>query len=390
MTNRSDIAKQFASSRETERLGLELGHKLGRLDSSTHWVLDERYEHRPHDRLHRRFTVADAYAAVVDLEENLRGGIDVVIEAFGVEEQYIVDKPESDALAAPTPGVRSWKPFFEGDELVERVMIGIAEHERFAAAYRDYLEIARDGGDIERIVGEGKIAMVLMLVSGFIADSIDVLREYHRRGIRVICPSHLSAVSWADSSCELNDPPGLTDFGREVISACNELGVLVDLAHLSDYSCRDILEVTRSPVIATHTKARSLTNSLRDMPDGIIRGVAETGGVVCLLAPAPRTPVERHLARRHRDDTLVERYPDRFERARAKLADAEVWGTKLDLETIDHAIGIAGVEHVGLASHSQSVPQWKEYTEALIEHGYPEKDAERIMGGNVVRVLSQH
>ena len=389
MTNRSDIAKQFASSRETERLGLKLGHKLGRLDSSTHWGLDERYEHRPHDRLHRRFTVADAYAAVVDLEENLRGGVDVVIEAFGVEEQYIVEEPASDPLAAPTPGVRSWKPFFEGEKLVERVMMGIAEHERFAAAYRDYLEIVREGDDVERIVGAGKIAMVLMLVSGFIADSIDVLREYHRRGIRVICPSHLSAVSWADSSCELNDPPGLSDFGREVISTCNELGMLVALAHLSDYSCRDILEVTGSPVIATHTKVRGLTNSLRDMPDDIIRRVAETGGVVGVLAPTPRTPMERHLARRQRDDALVERYPDPFERARAKLADAEVWGTKLDLATIDYAVSIAGVEHVGLASHSQNVPQWKEYTEALIAHGYAEKDAERIMGGNLVRVLSQ-
>ena len=57
---------------------------------------------------------------------------------------------------------------------------------------------------------------------------------------------------------------------------------------------------------------------------------------------------------------------------------------------IDHAVAIAGIDHVGLASHAQSIPQWKEYTEALIEHGYPEKDAERIMGGNVVRVLSQH
>ena len=72
---------------------------------------------------------------------------------------------------------------------------------------------------------------------------------------------------------------------------------------------------------------------------------------------------------------------------RAKLADAETWGTKLDLATIDHAVAIAGIDHVGLSSPAQSVPQWKEYTGALIEHGYSAADTAKIMGENVVRVL---
>ena len=164
--------------------------------------------------------------------------------------------------------------------------------------------------------------------------------------------------------------------------------MIVDLAHCSDYTCRDILAAATRPMLATHTKARALSGSLRDMPDDLLRGVAEGGGVVCALAPAPRTPLERHEARRRRDDDLHRRYPDPFERARAKLADAEVWGTKLDLETLDHLVGVAGVEHVGLASHAQSVPQWKEYTGDLIAHGYSERDAARILGENVLRVLS--
>ena len=387
MAKRPDLAKVYASSRETDRLGLALGHRLGRLDSSTHYVLDERFEQWPYDELHRKLTVVDAYSAVVDLEENLRGGVDVILEAFGAEEQYVVESPEFDAATAPEPGVRSWRPYFEGEELVERIMIGIDEHRRFAEAYRDHVQIARSGDDVTRIVGEGKVAMVLMLMSGFIADRLDVLREFHRQGIRVMCPSHLSAVSWADSSSELNDPPGLSEFGREVIAMCNELGVLVDLAHLSDCSCRDILAVATKPAIATHTKTRALTGSRRDLPDDIIRAVAEGGGVVGVLGPAPRTPMERHQARRRRDDALHERYPDPFDRARARLADAEIWGAKLDLATIDHAVNVAGIDHVGLSSHSQDVPQWMEYTEALIEHGYSETDAAKIMGENVLRVL---
>ena len=388
MTRRPDIVTKYVESRETERLGLPIGQKIGRLDASTHCVLDDRFDHGPYDQLHRQLTVVDAYSAVVDLEENIRGRIDVVIQAFGVEEQYVAETPESDPLTEPTRGSRQWKPFFEGEELIERVVMNLEEHKQFAAAYGDYVEIARSGDDIARIVADGRIAMVLMLVSGFIADRLDVLGEFYRAGIRVMCPSHLSATSWADSSAELNDPPGLTGFGRDVIRTCNELGMLVDLAHCSDYTCRDALTVATQPMIATHTKARALSRSLRDMPDDLMREVADGGGVVCVLAPTPRTPRERHEARRQRDDALHQRYPDPFERARAKLADAEIWGTKLDLVTIDHVINAVGIDHVGLSSHAQSVPQWKEYTAALINHGYSETDAAKIMGENVVRVLA--
>ena len=172
-----------------------------------------------------------------------------------------------------------------------------------------------------------------------------------------------------------------------MVRTCNELGVLIDLAHCSDHSCRDILEVATQPTIVTHTKMRSLSKSRRDMPDELVRRVAEGGGVVSVLAPTPRTPLERHQARRQRDDALQAKYADTFDSARAKLADAETWDTKLDLATIDHAVAIAGIDHVGLSSHAQSVPQWKEYTGALIEHGYSAADTAKIMGENVVRVL---
>lgn len=388
MNERPDIVTRHVDSRETAKLGLPLGRKIGRLDTSTNYVLDDRFDHGPHDQLHRRLTVVDAYSAAVDLEEVLRGGIDVVIQAFGVEERYVAEAPRLDPLAEPPRGARQWEPFFEGEALVERVLMNLDEHRQFSEACADHVEIAGSGEEISRIVAGGRVAMVLMLVSGFIADSLDVLREYHRRGVRVMCPSHLSAVSWADSSAELNDPPGLTAFGRDVIGACEELGVIVDLAHCSDYTCRDALAAAARPMLATHTKARALSGSLRDMPDDLLRGVAEGGGVVCALAPAPRSPVERHEARRRRDDDLHRRYPDPFERARAKLADAEVWGTKLDLATIDHLVDVAGIDHVGLASHAQSVPQWKEYTGDLLARGYSERDAARILGENVLRVLS--
>ena len=84
------------------------------------------------------------------------------------------------------------------------------------------------------------------------------------------------------------------------------------------------------------------------------------------------------MARLKRDRDLADRYADPFKLAAAKLADAQVLGTKLDLEAIDHAVDIAGIDHVGLSSHAQNVPQWKEFTEALLEHGYTQGTPRRF------------
>ena len=107
------------------------------------------------------------------------------------------------------------------------------------------------------------------------------------------------------------------------------------------------------------------------------------------LAATPRTAQERHAARLKRDCDLAHRYKDPYDLAAAKLADAQIWSTKLDLETIDHAVTVAGVDHVGLSSHAQNVPQWKEFTEALLEHGYTQENASKILGDNVLRVLRE-
>ncbi len=386
--HRPTLAKEFVGSPELQRLGLRPGYRVGHLDGTTKYVTDVRFDRGPYDVLHREFTVIDAYSALVDIEELQRGRVNVVIQALGPEELFIQEEMQ-DPSDEPPRGVRSWRPVFEGDELVERIKIGIDEHLRFAKAHREYIEVVYTEPDLRRVVADGRIAMVLMLVSGYIADSLDVLKEFHELGIRVMCPSHLAATSWADSSAELNDPPGLTDFGRDVIRTCNEIGVLVDLAHCSDYTCRDTLKVASKPVIATHTKVRSITGSLRDMSDDVLRGVANTGGVACVLAATPRTAQERHSARLKRDRDLAERYVDPFDLAEAKLADAQIWSTKLDIKSIDHAVNVAGIDHVGLSSHAQNVPQWKEFTETLLEHGYTQEDASKILGENVLRVLRE-
>ena len=386
--NRRDApaVNAHVSSRKSEPIGLTLGRKIGLLDATTQPTSSDKFDKGQWDALHRRLTVVDSYSAAVDLDELQRGRVNVVIQALGAEE-VLVCIPTEDEYGLPPRGLKIWQHVFEGAELVERVSQVIDEHLRFVEAYQDHIGLARSEADVRRLVSEGKAAMVMMLVSGLIANDLDVLRQYYDLGVRAMALCHLGHVGWADSMAELKEAPGLTDFGRDVVRACQDWGILVDLSHASDPTCWHTLEVSTKPIMATHTKCRSLTGSSRDLSDELIRAIADTGGVVGILAPAPKTSQERGEYRLQRDRRLMDNYPDPFELAEAKLGDAETWGTKLDLESIDHAVNVAGVDHVGLASHFQNVPQWREFTGALMDHGYREEETAKILGENHLRVL---
>lgn len=388
--NLRDVPRKnvHVSSKLSESVGLSLGRKIGLIDATTQPTSSDKFDKGKWDALHLQLAVVDSYSAAVDLDEFQRGRVNVVIQALGAEEMLVCIAPE-DEQGLPPPGLKIWKHVFEGADLVERVLQVIDEHLRFVEAYEDYIGLARSEGEVRRLLSDGKAAMVLMLVSGLIAADLDVLRRYYDMGIRAMALCHLGHVGWADSTAELKETPGLTSFGRDVVKVCQDLGILVDLSHASEQTCWHALEVATKPIMATHTKCRALTHSARDLSDELIRAIADSGGVVGILAPAPKTAVERGEYRLQRDWRLMENYPDSFELAEAKLADAETWDTKLDLESIDHAVKVAGIDHVGLASHFQNVPQWREFTGALMEHGYSQEETAKILGENHLRVLRE-
>ena len=373
---------------QSEAIGLTLGRKIGLLDPTTQPTTGDEFDKGAWDALHQRLTVVDSYSAAVDLEELQRGRVDVVLQALGAEEMLLCAPLGSDD-GLPPPGLKVWQHVFAGADLVERVTQLIDEHLRFVQAYQDYIGLALSEKDVRRLVGQGKIAMVMMLVSGLINSDLNVLHSYRELGIRAMALCHQGHVGWADSTAELKATPGLTPFGRDVVKACQDWGILVDVSHASDQTCWHALEVATRPIMATHTKCRTLTQNARDLSDELIRAIADTGGVVGILAPAPRTSQERGEYRLERDRRLMENYPDPFELAEAKLAEAETWGTKLDLESIDHAVDVAGIDHVGLASHHQNVPQWREFTAALVQHGYGREEAAKILGENHLRVVRE-
>ena len=385
---RGSLSQTYVSTKKTDPLGYDLGRKIGLLDPTTKPTTTDTYDTRKWDQLHREVVVVDAYSAAVDLNALQRGHVDVVVQALQAEE-LLVQVPPQPASEPPPSGLKIWEPVFEGEALVERISQLVDEHLRFIEAHNEYIELALTETDVRRIVARGKIALVLMIASGTINEDLKVLKKYYQWGIRVMALCHPGSVGWADSTAELKGIPGLTNFGREVVSACNEMNILMDLSHASDQTCWDALEHTTKPIVATHSKCRALTSSPRDLSDNLMQAIAATGGVIGILAHTPRTSVETQRARLRRDRRLAERYSHPFELAAAKLADAEIWGTKLDLDSIDHAVNLVGVEHVCLASHFQNVPQWREFTDELIEHGYSKTDTSKIMGDNMLRVLNQ-
>ena len=149
--NPFNIAKTYPEDGTTSNPGSQIGQKIGLIDATSNYVTDGRFDIGTFSKLHRQLTVVDGYSATVDIEELMRGGVNVVVQAFGPEEEYVRTEPDSDPSVEPPRGSRSWRPYFEGAELVERIEIAIAEHRAFARAYKDSIEIANDGTDIVRI-----------------------------------------------------------------------------------------------------------------------------------------------------------------------------------------------------------------------------------------------
>ena len=349
---------------------------------------DNAEDNRQSVLLNGNSVVVDAYSACVNLTDLERGNISVVIQAVTSEELLVRIPPNADSVAPP-PGVDIWENVFTGNNVVKRVLQSINQQLEEIETSKDHIALALTVEDAMRIVQDGRIALFLMLKSGWINNDLDVLRMYHRRGVRVMALCHLASFAWSDSSAELRESPGLSEFGRDVVRECNKLGILIDVSHASDATFWHTLETTQRPIIASHSRCRALSNSVRDLSDDMLVAISRNGGVAGILAATPRTNSERMNARLKRDRALANRFSDPFELAAAKRKDAIVWATKLNLRHIDHAVKMAGIDHVAIASHCQSVPQWREFSEALVRHGYSPDEADGILGGNVLRVLEQ-
>jgi membrane dipeptidase len=284
---------------------------------------------------------------------------------------------------------------------------------RMIEKYPRDLMLATSTADILRAKREGKVGVLMGIEGGHaIENSLSALREFYRLGVRYMTLTHNNTNEWADACCDTARHNGLSDFGREVVGEMNRLGMFVDISHVSDETMSDVLDVTKAPVIASHSSARVFSNHKRNIPDELLKRIAQNGGVVMVnfypvfLDEKVRTAdIERDAKLKSQRDALRAQFKDdqkRLDEELKRLNDANpIPNTTLSMlvDHIDHIVKVAGVDHVGIGSDFDGVPNLPEgirdvadlpnITYELLRRGYSERDVLKILGGNFMRAFAE-
>jgi len=322
-----------------------------------------------------------------------------------------VDIPRLREGGTHAPFFALWVPvYFPGAEAVRRTLDLRDAMQSLLDTHKDQMELATTAADIRRIVKAGKISVFLTVEGGHtIDDDLRVLRMYYQLGVRSMTLTHSRNNNWADSATDKPAHNGLTDFGKEVVREMNRLGMLVDVSHVSDKTFYDALSVTRKPVIVSHSSMRALTDVPRNVTDEMLWALAKNGGVIGIsfgegfvnpkdaeaLESAIKTETTAPmLSGRALDDYAAEDVRNLFG-TRVKVA-----ATVADVaDHIDHAVRIAGIDHVGIGSDFDGVSgppnglddvsKMPALIEVLLERGYAERDVKKILGENYLRVIRE-
>jgi len=274
------------------------------------------------------------------------------------------------------------------------------------------LVLATTAADIRRAAADHKIAALMGVEGGHMIDEdLGVLRQFVALGVRYLTLTHSLNTTWADSSGDTPAHNGLTPFGKDVVRELNRLGVMVDISHVADKTFYDAIETTKAPVIASHSSCRAISNHPRNMTDDMLRALARNGGVVMINYNATFLSEEFRVARRSAElqarlDAVAKacgadeacRILDeqRVNQEAMRSGQLPTVGWEKIVEHIDHAVKVAGIDHVGLGSDfdgavmplgMEDASQLPKITDALLKKGYSDQDVTKILGGNILRVM---
>jgi membrane dipeptidase len=298
-----------------------------------------------------------------------------------------------------------------GDAAIRATIEQIDIVKRLVKAYPRDLELARTADDIVRIHKAGRVASLIGVEGGHqIGGSLAALRQYYDLGARYMTLTHFKNNEFADSATDDPEYHGLNDFGRTVVHEMNRLGMLIDLSHVSPETMSDAIEVSKAPVIFSHSDARALADHPRNVPDDVLAKLPANGGVVMVnfylghLSEPFRLWSADHSAEEAR---LAAADVGQPEIRKTKLADwerahpAPTAGVGLIADHIEHVVKIAGHDHVGLGGDLEGI----DYDEApagmnsvsgypllfaeLIRRGWSDADLAKLAGGNLLRVMRQ-
>jgi membrane dipeptidase len=318
-----------------------------------------------------------------------------------------------DRLKKGMVGAQFWSVYTPGEyrdsgyARVQLEQIDIAR--RFIAKYPDRLALALSAEDIRRDFKQGRIGSLLGIEGGHaIENSLGALRAYYDLGVRYMTLTHNVTLDWADAALDSAKHKGLTPFGDSVVREMNRLGMLVDLAHVSPGTMSAALNVSRAPVIFSHSGARALVDVPRNVPDSILRRVTTNGGIVMVpfvtgfVSPAVQLydqstrPVMKDLQAKYGNDTAgitreVKQWRATHIEPRATLSQVA--------DQIEYVRKIAGVDHVGIGSDFDGITEVVQGLEdvstfpvlfaELARRGWSDSDLRKLAGENFLRVFAQ-
>ncbi len=303
-----------------------------------------------------------------------------------------------------------------GPPAVEKALDQIDAVRENVRKYSNEMMLARTADDVRRAHAQGKIAALMGVEGGhMIGNDIRMVRIFADLGVRYMTLTHFYNDEWADSSTNKPAHNGLTDFGKEVVREMNRQGILVDISHVSDKTFFDALEVSKAPLIASHSSCRALCNHPRDMTDDMIKALAAKGGVIQInyeksfIDQAYKDAYDKetggvvaHMSEltKHcnNDEACISREMSKLEDKLTQQGKLPRVSWERIIDHIDHAVKLVGADHVGLGSDfdGADMPDGMEdcsklpkITEALVRRGYSDNDIRKILGGNTLRVMEQ-
>lgn len=306
-------------------------------------------------------------------------------------------------------GAQFWSVWVPSDLPPLAAVVGTLEQidalHRMLARYPDQLVAVRTAADI-RAAG-GRIASLAGVEGGHsIADSLGVLRILRRLGAGYLTLTHNDSLSWADAAMDEPRNGGLTQFGRQVVTELNRLGMLVDLSHVSPATMRDAMSCTAAPVVFSHSNARAVCDHPRNIPDDVLAALPANEGVA-MVTFVPGF-ISQQIAEIWLAGDALERqwraeYPDDPDEVTRRTAQwrAEQVLPRADVgmvaDHVDHIREVAGVAHIGIGSDFDGTPEvpdgladvaaYPNLFRELADRGYSRADLRAIAGGNVLRVL---
>ena len=352
----------------------------------------------PLNLLRKGFDIGQMHEASVsqlDMPKMVKGGLDAAFFAV-----FTSQKPRTKENTEST--------YARANQIIDSIY-------SMADKYKNQVELAFKSSDALDIALRGKKAIYIGMENGFpIGAKLDKVEEFYKRGVRYITLSHTNNNDICDSSTD-NDGAehnGLSAFGKDVVKEMNRLGMMVDVSHISDKAFFDVIELSSSPIIASHSSVRSICQHPRNLSDSMIKVLAQQGGVIqiCLLGAYIEnedTTTQNYILK---ENLKIKyngfKYKSEEERKQAWAEWFEINKNyppvlptiKQAVDHIDYVVNLVGVDYVGIGSDfdggggladCRDVSDFPDITTELFNRGYSKEEIAKIWGGNFLRVFKE-